>query len=155
VQAQPLLRGSSRVHASMTKHEPTTQTTPPYPPFLPNQSKPNRLHNELELQRHSLTLLQQRIASSESSQLAEALTATEAEAEATRAAKEAAVNKRKEMAEMAKVRVVGLVGGWVGGWVGGSTTPQHSTQHNLSQLTPHNAPCWETTCVSTTNPQPP
>jgi hypothetical protein len=62
-----------------------------------------RLQNELELQRHSLQLLQDRIAGSESSQLAEALAATEAEAEAARGAKEGAAVKRKEMAEMAKV----------------------------------------------------
>lgn len=47
---------------------------------------------------------QDRIAGSESSQLAEALAATEAEAEAARGAKEAAAAKRADMAETAKVR---------------------------------------------------
>ncbi|KIY95276.1 Structural maintenance of chromosomes protein 2-2 [Monoraphidium neglectum] len=61
-----------------------------------------RLQQELELQRHSLSLLQDRIATSESSQLAEALAATETEAEAARAAKDAAAAKRQEMAAMAK-----------------------------------------------------
>ncbi|KAI8462562.1 MAG: structural maintenance of chromosomes protein 2 [Monoraphidium minutum] len=61
-----------------------------------------KLQQELELQRHSLSLLQDRIAGSESSQLAESLTATEAEAEAARGAKEAAAAKRAEMAALAK-----------------------------------------------------
>lgn len=116
-------------------------------PHRPRSLFTRRLQNELELQRHSLQLLQvragstqpcfdilhacaclaavvtipctaasqlvmrsalphvqqERIAGSESSQLAEALSATEAEAEATRGAKEAAVAKRKEMGDTAKV----------------------------------------------------
>jgi hypothetical protein len=58
---------------------------------------------------------QERIAGSESSQLAEALAATEGEAEAARTAKEAAAAKRAEMAEMAKVR-----GGGPGGLAAGA-----------------------------------
>ncbi|GBF88023.1 structural maintenance of chromosomes 2-like [Raphidocelis subcapitata] len=61
-----------------------------------------KLHQELELQRHSLSLLQERVAGSESSQLAESLAATEAEAEAARAAKDAAAARRSEMGQMAK-----------------------------------------------------
>lgn len=73
-------------------------------PINTNQHTNDRLQNELELQRHSLALLQERVAGSESSQLAEALAATEAEAEAARAAKEAAAAKKAEAAEAAKVR---------------------------------------------------
>ena len=63
----------------------------------------HRLQQELELQQHSLQLLQERVAGSEGHQLAEALAATEAALAAAQEEAAAAAQKKKDMAALAKV----------------------------------------------------
>jgi hypothetical protein len=64
---------------------------------------PCRLQQELELQQHSLQLLQGRMQGSEGHQLAEALAATEAALAAAQQEAGAAAEKKKEMVALAKV----------------------------------------------------
>ncbi len=64
---------------------------------------PCRLQQQLELKQHSLALLRERIAGSESAQLADALAASEAEEAEARAAAEAERAKKAELAALAKV----------------------------------------------------
>ena len=66
-------------------------------------SHPLRLSQELELKQHSLGLLKERMAGSESSQLAEAVAATKADLEAALAAVGDAQEKKKAMLSTAKV----------------------------------------------------
>lgn len=61
------------------------------------------LQQDLELQQHNLELLQNRMHGSESHQLAEALTATEAQLAAAQEEAAAAAQKKREMVELAKV----------------------------------------------------
>ena len=63
-----------------------------------------RLAGELELKRHALGLLKERVASSESAQLAEAIAASEAEAAEAEAAAKAARERKAAMAASAKAR---------------------------------------------------
>ena len=62
-----------------------------------------RLQQELEVKQHSLRLLQERIAGSESAQLADALAATQAELDEAKAAAAAAQQKKQEMHKAAQV----------------------------------------------------
>lgn len=62
-----------------------------------------RLTQELELKQHALALLQERIAGSESAQLAEAVAALEADLAAAKAAAAAAKERKAQMAASAKV----------------------------------------------------
>ena len=59
------------------------------------------------MKQHSLKLLQQRISSSESAQMAEAVAATQAELEQARAAAQAAKQKKADMVKTAKVTCPG------------------------------------------------
>lgn len=63
----------------------------------------SRLTQELELKAHALSLLQERIAGSESAQLAEAVSALEADLAAAKDAAAAAKARKAEMAASAKV----------------------------------------------------
>jgi hypothetical protein len=81
-----------------------------------------RLQQELELQQHSLQLLQGRMQGSEGHQLAEALAATEAQLAAAQQEAGAAEEKKKEMVALAKVGGC-LRGGYMG--VTTSTTEGH------------------------------
>ncbi|KAL3152148.1 hypothetical protein ABBQ32_001245 [Trebouxia sp. C0010 RCD-2024] len=62
----------------------------------------NRLRQEVEVKQHSLKLLRQRISSSESAQLAEALAATQADLDQAKAAAEAAKQKKADMIKTAQ-----------------------------------------------------
>ena len=63
-----------------------------------------RLQQELDVKQHGLGLLRQRIAGSESAQLAEAVKASEQELAEAKEAAAAAQQKRKDMVKAAKVR---------------------------------------------------
>lgn len=65
-----------------------------------------RLAGQLELKRHALGLLKERVASSESAQLAEAIAASEAEAAEAEAAAKAARERKAAMAASAKACAV-------------------------------------------------
>ena len=65
-----------------------------------------RLGGELELKRHALGLLKERVASSESAQLAGAIAASEAEAAEAEAAAKAARERKAAMAASAKASSV-------------------------------------------------
>ena len=65
-----------------------------------------RLTQELELKAHALSLLQERIAGSESAQLAEAVAALEADLAAAKDAAAAAKARKAQMAASAKVSAV-------------------------------------------------
>lgn len=62
-----------------------------------------RLQQEVEVKQHSLALLQQRIAGSQSAQLAQAVAASEAELQEASQAAAAAQQKRADMVKAAQV----------------------------------------------------
>ncbi len=63
----------------------------------------DRLTQELEVKQHSLSLLQQRISSSESAQMADAMAATQQELEQAKQAAHTAQQKKADMVTAAKV----------------------------------------------------
>ena len=63
-----------------------------------------RLQQELEVKQHSLSLLQERIAGSESAQLADSVAGTQRELEEAKAAAAAAQQKKQDMHKAAQVR---------------------------------------------------
>ena len=71
-----------------------------------------RLQQELDLKRHALSLLQDRIAGSESAQLAGAVAELEAQLQEATAAAEAARGKKAEMVAAAKVRLLCNILAW-------------------------------------------
>lgn len=91
---------------------PGLPLAPPIPPC-----PPARLSQELELKRHALRLLEERLQGSEAAQLSGAVAGTEAELAEAQGAVAAAQQRKKEMAAAAKASLSGwgregcLVGG--------------------------------------------
>lgn len=89
-----------------------------------------RLSRELELQRHALSLLQQRVAGSESAQLQEGADRSAAELAAAKADAEAARQRKADMAAAAKVCTLGISRGFdcSGGKVQAAAQGRHGSR---------------------------
>jgi len=69
----------------------------------------DRLKQELEVKQHSLRLLQQRISSSESAQMADAMAATQEELEQAKQAAHTAQQRKADMVTAAKVSLPAIL----------------------------------------------